>query len=141
MANRQEFSKAVRIEIIKRATAANGVIYCESCHLPTKRFEIDHIIADACKPAEDKKRKLTAKDGQLLCKGSPECCHNIKSAKHDTPAAAKCVRTEAKHLGADRPKKTIQSAGFPKSEKRPAINKSELPPLPRRNIYTGQIVE
>ena len=96
MAKRREFSKAVKVEIVQRATR-DGVIYCEHCGLPTKKHHIDHIIADALQV--DKSRKLTAADGELLCAGSRFTCHGIKTAEHDVPVIRQAQRREAKALG------------------------------------------
>ncbi|HYA07742.1 MAG TPA: hypothetical protein VEF90_17780 [Xanthobacteraceae bacterium] len=119
---RQEFSKPVKVEIIKRATR-DGVVYCEGCGLPTRRFQIDHTIADALRV--DKTRKLTADDGRLLCQDAGrQSCHGRKTAEQDVPAIAKAKRIEAAHLGAKTaPTKTIQSRGFAKSEK--ALRRAE----------------
>lgn len=126
--SRQEFTKPVMAEIIKRATAANGEIYCEQCGLPTKRFDIDHTIADGLKI--DKRRKLTADDGKLLCSGSRETCHGRKTALIDVPAIAKAKRNEAKDLripSTDRPgPRSLKAA--PK-ERKP---RDPFPTLPRR---------
>ena len=96
MAKRREFSKAVKVEIVQRATR-DGVIYCERCGLPTKKHHIDHIIADALQV--DKSRRLTAADGELLCAGSRFTCHGIKTAEHDVPVIRQAQRREAKALG------------------------------------------
>lgn len=139
MRKRQEFTTAVRVEIIKRATASNGVIYCELCHLPTKKFHIDHIDAEAMKIG--KRIKLTTKDGQLLCAGSRETCHGRKTAEEDIPKIAKAKRVEAKHIGATVPSaKLMQSRGFTKSSKqinREANTKDKLPLPLRRDGYLG----
>jgi len=127
MANRQEFRKAVKVEIIQRATI-NGMIVCEGCGCFARRFEIHHIIADAMKI--DKSKPLTAKDGKLLCKGSPESCHDVQTNSIDIPAIAKAKRIEAKHLGAMVSKAKIKSAGFAKSEKPKREGKKILPPRP-----------
>ncbi len=108
---RVEFPRAVKVEIRARATR-NGVVYCENCGLPTKKFEIDHTIADAL--SIDRKRKLTAADGRLLCAGVPSSCHSKKTASDDA-AIAKAKRREAHHVGVTRPAAKIQSAGFPKA--------------------------
>ena len=78
----------------------------------------------------------------MLC----EPCHSVKTAKQDVPAIAKAKRREAKHIGATMPKGQIKSAGFQKVEKPPRagaarIDKSAIPPLPRRNPFTGEIYE
>jgi hypothetical protein len=111
--SRREFSRAAKVEIIRRATRG-GVI--ERCGLPTRRFEIDHVIAEALQI--DKRARLTAYDGELLCSGSREMCHGRKTAEQDIPAIAKAKAREAAHVGArTRPFVALKSAQFPKSER------------------------
>jgi hypothetical protein len=110
---RVNFTRAVKVEIRARATR-NGVVYCENCGLPTKKFEIDHTIADAL--SIDRKRKLTAADGRLLCSGVPSSCHSKKTAADDA-AIAKAKRREARHVGVTRPAGEIKSRGFAPSAK------------------------
>lgn len=94
---RREFSKPVKVAIVKRATR-NGEVFCETCGVACSgRFDIDHTIPDALQV--DKRCALTADDGKLLCAGSPESCHGRKTALEDVPAIAKAKRNEAKHLG------------------------------------------
>jgi hypothetical protein len=118
---RREFSTSVKVQIIKRATN-HGIHVCERCRAVCTSFEIDHIKPDAMEI--EKARKLTAQDGQLICR----MCHVIKTAA-DVKIIAKAKRVEAKHLGAVKPKGKIKSAGFPKKERR------ERPKLPPRPIY------
>jgi hypothetical protein len=88
---RKEFSKSVKVAVIKRATV-DGQVYCEECGCLTKgRFEIDHIRADG-----------------LL--GEP----TIENAR----AIAKAKRREALHLGV-RKKPSFVSRGFAKFTKAP----------------------
>lgn len=92
---RREFPRKVRFEIIKRASDEKGNISCEGCgqRLGSKRFEIDHIIAEAL--VVDKSRDLTAADGQLL---GIACCHRGGNAKtaDDQRKIAKARRSESK---------------------------------------------
>ena len=106
--SRVNFTRAVKVEIRGRATR-NGVVYCENCGLPTKKFEIDHTIADAL--SIDRKRKLTAADGRLLCSGVASSCHRKKTAADDA-SIARAKRREARHVGVTRPAGQIKSAGF-----------------------------
>ena len=118
MTTRQEFDRATRVDIVKRATK-HGVTYCEKCGLPTKRFEIDHTIADGLRI--DKRKKLTAEDGKLLCSGTPASCHDKKTGA-DIKAIAKAKRREAKSFNvAAPPAKPLESRndlahGKPKKE-------------------------
>lgn len=127
--SRREFTKSVKAEIVRRAMVG-GTIFCEGCGLALKSFEIDHTIPDAL--ILDKSRKLTAADGQLL----GNCCHRGPDGKtnKDVKAIAKAKRVEAKHVGITRPKQSIQSQGFAKSNK----PKRERPTVPPRQLYRSQ---
>jgi hypothetical protein len=128
---RQEFTKAVKIAIIKRATDPAGVIRCEQCKTAVKSggFQIDHVIATQLVIDERKQeRKLTADDGRLLCAGFKGSCHGDKTAQ-DVRVIAKAKRVEASHFGVRGPKKAIESRGFPKRLRQPKIG------LPPRNLY------
>ncbi|MGF6157818.1 hypothetical protein M2267_003077 [Ensifer sp. KUDG1] len=129
MAKRREFSKAVYVQIVKRAMHPKHGIVCEGCGLVLgkKAWHVDHTIADALQI--DKSRKLTADDGKLL---GVECCHKPKTAE-DVAVIAEAKRREEKHLGIKRPKQSIKSAGFPKSEK--AARRSPKQDLPYRPLY------
>jgi 5-methylcytosine-specific restriction endonuclease McrA len=127
MTKRREFTKPVRVEILKRAERPTG-FQCEACGVIVASGEVDHINPDGLQI--DKSRKLTAEDGQFLC-----ChCHKEKT-KDDKGRIAKAVRIEANRLGAAKPSGNIASRGFPKSGKTPAIDKSGLPPLQRKRMY------
>jgi hypothetical protein len=112
-------------------------VLCESCGCQTKRFEIDHKIADGLRI--DKTRKLTADDGELLCKDAGrDSCHGRKTAEQDVPAIARAKRREARHIGAVRPTAKINSAPFPISDrkkKRDQAAAAKLPMPPRRPLY------
>lgn len=124
-AKRREFPKAIKVAIIKRATL-NGVICCEQCGLPAKRFEIDHTVAEELQI--DKTKRLTAADGRLLC-GGPGGCHTIKTAKYDAPAIATARKREAKHLGASPPAGNIKNRGFEPSDKPKREKREPVPGL------------
>jgi hypothetical protein len=97
MTMRREFPRSVREEIVRRAKNSDGIICCEGCSLVlgAKRYEIDHVIAEAL--VVDKSKPLTAKDGQLL----GACCHRGEDGKtaQDVTAIAKAKRRGAKHDG------------------------------------------
>jgi hypothetical protein len=117
---RQEFTTAVAVEIVQRATDPLGFIRCEQCHCVVKPggFAIDHVIPDALRI--DKRRKLTASDGQLLCAGSRDTCHGLKTADEDQPAIARAKRLEAAHVGVRSiPSRKLLSRPFPKFVKPP----------------------
>ena len=116
---RKEFSKKIRVAVIKRAMKDNGIVYCEKCNLPAKKFEIDHEKPDAM-GGEAKESNAV-----LLC--IP--CHAEKT-KVDVKTIAKSKRVEAKHLGAKVAKTQIKSRGFAKKEK-----KEKIPLPPRRGMF------
>ena len=126
MTKRQEFSKAVKVEIIKRATV-NGVVYCEQCGIAAKRFDIDHSKPDGMRI--DKTASLTAEDGKLLCAGKKNTCHGIKTAA-DVEAIARAKRVEAKHIRAVMPAAPIRSAPMPTTER--AAKRQSKPPVVRQ---------
>jgi len=119
---RREFTKAVKLEIIKRAMAlGHGTIACEGCGAPTLgKFEIHHRDMDAMQV--DKSRRLTARDGVLLCLP----CHDGETAKQ-APVLAEAKRREASHLGARRrPKQPLKSGGTLKGPERAHENRQSL---------------
>ena len=124
---RREFSKAVKVAVVKRAQK-DGVIYCEECHLPTQHFEIDHCRPDALLG------EPTLENAKLLCIG----CHKEKTAS-DVASIAKAKRVEAKHLGVKTvPVKKIQSRGFVKSEK--AAKRQPREPVQGQSAFARQIL-
>lgn len=132
---RREFTRNQREQIVERAKV-NGVVHCEGCGLALKpgAWEIDHIIAEALRPEADKQRKLTIAEGQLLGK----CCHRGEDGKtnKDVTQIAKAKRQYDKAHGLKRPKQSIKSQGFPKSEK--AERRQTKPSLPPRRLYQEQ---
>lgn len=132
MANRREFDKKAKVAIKKRCERPTGWA-CEICGAIVASGHIDHIDPDALQI--DKKRKLTAEEGQFLC----EPCHAEKT-KDDVRVIAKVKRVEANHLGAKAaPAKKIESAGFKVSEKTIRRQTREQIPLPpRRPLYVDK---
>ncbi len=135
MAHRREFKKAIRREIIARASDMILGLACEKCSAKIKEtaFEVHHIDQDAM--LIDKSAALTAKDGLLLCLP----CHD-EITRQQAPVLARAVRLEDKRTGAWRaPRAKIANRGFPETDPRPSIgavriDKSALPTLPRRGI-------
>jgi 5-methylcytosine-specific restriction protein A len=84
---RREFSKAIKVAVVKRATRDHAV-YCEKCGALAKRWQIDHVIADALGG------EPVIENAELIC----EPCYSIKNPQ-DTKLAAKSKRREAAHLG------------------------------------------
>jgi 5-methylcytosine-specific restriction protein A len=85
--SRREFSRAVMREAFARAAGK-----CERCgnHLYTGKYQYDHIIADSIGG------EPTLDNCAVLCTG----CHDEKTAKLDTPRAAKTKRQHLAHIGA-----------------------------------------
>lgn len=112
---RREFPKAVKVAVVKRATR-DGVVYCEKCGALAKKWQIDHVIADALGG------EPVIGNAELIC----EPCYSVKNPQ-DTTAAAKAKRREARALGVKpAPKAKIQSAGFtPAEPQRKASKPSE----------------
>lgn len=119
---RREFSKAVKVAAIKRATK-DGNVYCEECGALAKRFEVDHVRADGLLGSN------LLDNARILCR----ICHLAKT-KDDVARIAKAKRVEAKSLGV-RKRPTLKSRGFEKFEKERTVDKSVLPPLPRRKLF------
>jgi hypothetical protein len=133
---RREFTRAVKAEIVLRATNAQGVVCCEGCGLVLgkRKFEIDHILAEQL--IVDKSRKLTAADGQLL---GMECCHRGEDGKtnKDVAAIARAKRRQENDLGFATKKQPMRSRGFPQSAKRQHV--VTKPPVPRaRSLYATE---
>lgn len=86
---RREFSRKIMAAAFARA--AGG---CEGCgsKLWSGRFQFDHIIADSIGG------EPTLENCAVLCLA----CHGAKSAKIDTPRAAKTKRQHYGHIGAKR---------------------------------------
>lgn len=118
---RKEFSKSVKVAVIKRATK-DGIVFCEECGALAKKWEIDHITPDGLLG------EPTLENAKLLC----QICHSEKTKK-DVKNIAQAKRREAKHLGV-RKKPTLMSRGFTKFEKVRKIDKS-LFALPRKNMF------
>jgi len=116
---RREFPRSIKVEVIRRATR-DGITYCEKCGGLAKRFQIDHVIADA------HGGEPVIGNAELIC----EACYAVKNPK-DTTIAAKIKRVEAKALGIKRPTVKIASAPFPRSDK----PKHERQTLPPRKLY------
>ena len=132
---RRDFDNDQKAQMNKRAMDASGVIRCECCGLSLKtgQIEYDHIIPEALRPDEDKKKKITISEGQVLGR---DCCHrgeNSKTSK-DQKQIAKAKRQEKKHNGITKPKGDIPSRGFQgKKEREPKGD--PFAQLPRRSLY------
>jgi hypothetical protein len=92
---RVPFTKAAIRVIESRATDMTGRRWCEECgaECPTRAdYEIDHIVAEGVRPANDNRAALTADDGKLLCLK----CHD-KKTRRDVAEIARAKRLEGKH--------------------------------------------
>ena len=132
----RKFSTSVRIDIVDRATIG-GRIHCERCGKFCRKradYQIDHVIPEGMRPAEDKKRALVAADGQLLCAG-PDSCHDKKTDK-DKGEIALAVRREAYALGIERPGK-IKMRSRPRKERPPYQPAAGVPRLQREGFIAA----
>jgi hypothetical protein len=89
------FSAASTRTIVSRATGMSGRTYCEQCGaecLTRADYEIDHVVAEGVRPANDNRSPLTAEDGKLLCLA----CHD-KKTRRDVFEIARAKRLEGKH--------------------------------------------
>lgn len=103
--NRQNFLRQAKVDIIRRATRPDGQPACERCGAIGVRLEVHHRVMDAMVLPEDKKRKLTAADGEAIC----QPCH-LPVTSEQRKILAKTLAVEAKSVGASRPKGSIPSA-------------------------------
>lgn len=121
---RREFPRAVKVAVIRRAMR-ESVIYCEACGGIAKRFQIDHVIADA------HGGEPVLSNAELIC----EACWAVKNPA-DTRTAAKIKRQEAGHLGARKHvARPLHSRGF---DRKPRVEKLPIPP---RTTVAGHLIE
>jgi hypothetical protein len=127
---RREFTRGQKAQMIKRASDAQGNIFCEGCGLSVtgKVIEFDHTIAEAL--VIDKTRPLTIDDGKALGR---DCCHRAPGGKtaQDVAAIAKAKRREARNLGI-RKASQIQSRGFAPSQPQRSATRPVEKIVPRR---------
>lgn len=134
MTKRRQISTRDRVAIFSRHDGR-----CHMCGLPIQpgeAWEVSHEI-----PLE-----LGGADDDTNRKPAHKKCHREHTAKVDQPMIAKAKRQEARHIGAKvSSSPPLKSAGFRKFEKPPRagnarIDKGALAPLPRRDIFTGEII-
>lgn len=127
--SRREFTRNQREQIVERSKR-NGLICCEGCNLVLgeKPYEIDHIIAEALRPAADKQKPITIAEGQLLGK---DCCHRGENGKtnKDVAQIAKAKRQYNRANGL----KTKVKARIPSPPKSP--KPAQKPALPPRQMF------
>ncbi len=128
---RREFTQKTKKLALKRSgmvCEAVGAMYGlpegQRCRTSlSDGVEFDHIVLDA-----------NSKDNSIEnCAAACIKCHRWKTQHHDIPLAARTVRIMEKHIGLKRPKQSIQSPGFAKSEK--AASRSPKPSIPYRPLY------
>lgn len=115
----RKFSVAARIAIVARASDMSFRVHCERCGewcKSRKDYQIDHVIPEGMRPAEDVSRPLVAADGQLLCLD----CHD-KKTDGDKARIALAVRREAYALW-------IEPSGKKKMRARPKAPKPPFRP-------------
>ena len=120
--SRSEFPARIKAEAFKLSTGR-----CQECGPDSKPLAAgdifyDHIIADAVGGGNG------LDNIQVLCRTH----HDSKTARHDTPAAAKVKRQAAKNIGATTATRPIAAAPLPigKGRKEHPI---KLPP--RRGMF------
>jgi len=98
---RREFSSKVKLAAWERC---QGI--CECCHARILgRPEYDHILPDAMGGGPE------LPNCQVLCSK----CHRLKTSGEDVPRIAETKRIKRKAINAwPKPKRKIQSRGFPK---------------------------
>ena len=119
---RKEFSRAVKVAVIKRATI-DGKTFCEECGALAKRWDIDHVRADGLYG------EATLENAKLICKP----CH-VEKTKTDVKQIAQAKRREALYLGV-RKKPSLRGCGFPKS---PKAEKQPVKLPPRRPMFRDE---
>jgi hypothetical protein len=118
--SRREFTRAVAVEIAKRALRPDGQMACEKCGAIGGKLELHHLTLDAMET--DKSRKLTSADGALWCRQ----CHDVET-KAQAPILAQARAREASALNVRTgPVAKIKSAGFAKSAR--TLNRQPKPP-------------
>jgi hypothetical protein len=122
MTRPNDFSRAVKIAAIKRATDMNGEIHCDGCGLIIKRKRVDHIRAAGLNGAK------TLENAQVL----GYCCFAEKDAA-DNAVVKRMGRIEAKHLGLREPPK-MQSRGFAPRPPKPSPCAPTSKTIPRGPI-------
>jgi 5-methylcytosine-specific restriction enzyme A len=116
---RREFPQSVKVAVVKRATIGEMIV-CEECNTPTKKYQIDHVVADS------HSGEPILSNAELIC----ETCYSVKNPK-DTTIAAKLKRIQAKHLGL----KNKTKGTFLRAHKtKPPMTKV----VPRRDMYENK---
>lgn len=101
-----------------------GICYLSALTIKGQAWDLDHIT-----PLKDGGEHRENNLAPTLKK-----YHKLKTAR-EAAERVKTERTKQKHSGARRPKQSLKSRGFEKSEKTPKIDKGAFPELPRRSLY------
>jgi hypothetical protein len=118
---RREFSRAVKVAVVRRATK-DGVTFCEGCGALAKKWQIDHIRADGLFG------EPTLENARLL----GFCCYGPKNAE-DAGYIAEAKRREERDLGL-RPGKRKLWWRHGKDQKPPVRVAAGAPALMRRGF-------
>ena len=111
---RSEFPRSVRVAVVKRAMIG-AAVFCEKCGALAKKFQVDHVIADA------HGGKPVIENAMLIC----QPCFEVKNPQ-DTTIAAKIKRQEAAQLRT----KTPAQGQNPRASESPAREQSaRYPPV------------
>lgn len=119
MTKRRTITKAMRVRIFDRV---GGV--CHLCKLPInatrgEKWHVEHITPLWEGGSDDEGNMAPAHVD----------CHATKTAEEAAPRA-KGTRVRARHIGVAKPKGTLRSPGFVKSDKQPRIAKQPMKPKP-----------
>jgi len=120
---RREFSRSVKVAVVKRATRG-GEVYCEECGVMCKsKWEIDHVRPDGLLG------EATLENARLLCRP----CHVEKTAT-DVAQIAKAKAREARALGLK------GRSGFQSNRRREdrVLNKTLTKVVPRRAMFIDE---
>ncbi len=120
---RKKFSPTHRLKIFEQHKGICAL--CSRKIHPGEKFIIEHLRALALSGTND---------GDNLAPVHVECAA-AKTAKEDIPRISKAKRQKLRHLGIEKTGPKIRSAGFARVERERAIDKDQLPALPRRSLY------
>lgn len=132
---RRRISTSERVAIFERNSGL-----CHMCGL---------VIAagEAWEISHDRPLALGGEDVGDNLKPAHKSCHRAHTSAEDAPRIAKAKRQHANHIGATAPTSSpLRSRGFTPAPKPPKagvarVDKSAIPPLPRRDIFSGEPIE
>lgn len=103
-----------------------------TCHVCGGAIDKPGWHADHVPPLKD-----GGENRESMIKPAHDICHRRLTAQQAIERAP-IERKKMKHSGAARPKQSIKSKSFPKTEKPKRIAKDALPPLPKTQLYTSR---